>query len=141
MAGSITAFIYRANPTAALGGGVPKLVNLDESNQRQIGALPATPATATAAGVSKISKLDGSERYILLKGKTAAGLVVTRKIIIGNELNSFFLSGGNVTLPILTDGTNSTVENVSFQVTLAVGERRSFPTLTADTGLDDGTNP
>jgi len=141
MAGSITPFIYRSNPTTALGSGLAKLVNLDESNQRQIGALPATPATATAAGVSKISKLDGSERYILLKGKTQFGQIVTRKIIVGNELNSFFVAGGTITLPILTDGTNSTVENVPFQVTLAVGERRSFPSLTADTGLDDGTNP
>jgi len=141
MAGSLTKFIYREDSPDGTTAGREKLVSLDESNQRGIGEIPATPASATAAGVSRVEKLSGRERYILLQGRTAGGIVVTRKVIVSNPINAFFLQGGNLILPVLTGVSNSVVENVSFAVTQSVGEVRKFALLTADSGLTDGSNP
>ena len=141
MSGSLSKFLYQEDSPDGTTAGRIKLVSLDESNQRGIGEVPATPATAAAANVSRVEKLSGRERYILLQGSTASGIVVTRKIIVSNPINTFFLQGGNLILPILTGVSNSLVENVTFAVTQSVGEVRKFALLTSDTGLTDGSNP
>jgi len=141
MAGSLTKFLYQEDSPDGTTAGRIKLVNLDESNQRGLGEIPATPASATAAGVSRVERLSGRERYILLQGRTTSGTVVTRKIIVSNPINVFFLQGGNLILPVLTGASNSVIENVSFAITQSVGEVRKFALLTADSGLTDGSNP
>jgi len=141
MAGSLTKFIYQEDSPDGTTAGRVKLVNLDESNQRALGELPATPATATAAGLRKVEKMSGRERYIILQAVIGAGITVSRKIIVSNPINPFFLAGGNVTLPVLIGASNNSIENVVFTVTQSVGEVRKFALLTGDSGLNDGSNP
>lgn len=139
MAGSLDKFLYQEDSPDGTTAGRIKLLTLDESNQRAMGEVPATSATATAAGATFLDKLNGNERYITVKGKTAAGIVVTRDLIVCSPINDLFLTGGTITLPVLTGAANATAESVVFTVTQAVGEVRKFPLLGTDTGLNDGT--
>lgn len=138
MAGSITKFIYQEDSPDGTTAGRQKLVNLDESTQRAIGEVPATIALAAAAGVSRTEKLSGRERYMVLQGATAAGIIVTRRVVVPSPINVFFLEGGAVILPVLVGTSNTSTESVTFRVTQSVGEVRKFALLT-DTGLTDGT--
>lgn len=142
MAGSLQKFIYVGD---SIGGGVntgrARVVTLDESNSRAVGAVPATAAAVLLFGIpATVEKLQGNERYILLSGQTSAGKPVTRRIIVPTQDNTFFNNGGAIVLPVLVDAANGTVENISFQVTLAKGEERKFANF-IDTGLDDGSQP
>lgn len=131
MAGSKDTFIY-------FGDDGNKLVRLDESNTRALGAVPATEAAATAAATGRrIRRLDGSERYINCTGQTAGGRPVSRKLIVPTADNTFFVNGGTIELPVLVSPDNGGVELVTFRITNVVGEGKSFANLSQDTGLDD----
>lgn len=137
MSGSLAKFIYNPDPLDGLITN-QKLVNLDESNTRALGFLPVTLISLGLLANKQVQKLNKNERYINLIGNTLGGEQITRRLIVPDADNTFFQNGGNITLPVLTGGSNSTVENVLFTVTSAVGEKRFF-TRVIDTGLTDGT--
>lgn len=137
MAGSKQNFIYKSDPDSE-GEIQAKIVKLDESNTRALGYEPITTAELTALPDKRVKALDGSERYISCQGSTAAGKIVSRTLIVPDVTNALFQTGGTISLPVLTGGANSTVENVVFTVTRAVGEQKSFARI-GDSGLDDGT--
>lgn len=133
MSGSLQKFIYTDDQART------RIVNLDESNTRALGYIPATNLEVDALGIPrKISKLTGGERYILLTGVTTGGKPVRRKVIVPTNNNTFFLDGGGFNL---NAEVGNALETIAMQVTAAVGEKKRFALLGTDTGLDDGTQP
>jgi hypothetical protein len=134
MSGSIQKFVYTDD------SGYKKIINLDESNTRQLGYTPATVLSVAALGIpSRVSKLNGKERYVLMAGVTSGGRPVRRKLIVPEADNAYFATGGGFS--VIVDVATGTAETVVMQVTRAVGEAKSFALLGTDTGLDDGTQP
>ena len=139
MAGSLAPFLYTEDSPDGVTAGRVKLIKLDESNTRALGEVPATAASIAAAGASnKLERSGGQERYINVSGITSGGKGFSRRITVPSPINTLFLQGGTVTLPVLVGGDNGVVENIVCQITQSVGETRKFTNL-ADTGLDDGT--
>lgn len=137
MSGSLDKFIYNSDTADGLILN-QKIVKLDESNTRALGFLPVTAISLGLLANKQVQKLNGNERYVNIIGNTLGGEQITRRLIVPDQDNTFFQNGGNITLPVLTGGTNSTVENVVFTVTSSVGEKKFF-TRILDTGLTDGT--
>lgn len=134
MAGSLQKFVYTDD------AGFRKIVQLDESNTRQLGYTPATVAEVALLGIpSRLSKLNGNERYILMAGATVGGRPVRRRLIVPTADNAYFNTGGGFSVDVSTSGTGS--EAVVMQITRSVGEAKSFALLGIDTGLDDGSQP
>jgi hypothetical protein len=114
------------------------ILNLDESNSKDVGMVEAT--TANQAGlefaVQGQDYLNIRPRYILIQGVTTDGKTVRRRITAGDPSNPLVVNGGTLTQAVFTGP--QTVESVVFSVTGVVGEKRTLVPAD-DTGLDDGT--
>lgn len=144
MSGSKQKFLYETDvPLPDNSGNYYLVLNLDESNSRAVGGIIATQA---AIDGSTLLPRDAANkvtpRYINLQGVTAAGRPVKRRIVCPNPSNDVWRRGGTLQLSVSTGALAANNENVTFLITSAIGEKRTFfTTATPDTGLDDTTQP
>jgi hypothetical protein len=130
--------LYRTDISTGTAGEYKYLiVNIDESNARLCGGLPATAANragkefATGEDYLRIEY-----RKLYLQGENADGKTVRRSIIACDPDDDLYSNGGTVNLGFMTD--DDSLEVVACSVTGVVGEKRTLP-FEGDSGLDDGT--
>lgn len=145
MGGSIQQFLYRTDVPSSVEDEYKYIViKGDESNLLVMGGLRNTSANRAGKEflTQGVDALRIEPRYINLEGRTAAGRPVKRRLIAPDPTVALWKTGGGVTLAVSTGGLAAATEDVSFAVSSAIGEKRTFGRdANPDTGLDDTTQP
>jgi hypothetical protein len=138
MAGSKRNMVYRTDIPDSGSSYKVIVLSLDESNAKLFGGEEATPGNLSGKEFAAPGQdyLRLVPRYALLEGKTTAGRIVRRRIIVPDPENTLFVSGGTTVLAVFVAA--NTIESVTFDITGVVGEARTL-VRGFDSGLDDGT--